>query len=139
MLPPTLNFLCRSRVPITQTLAYLDDNYLFSHVPQVRSKTTALLHKQHIIKLKERECKLVSFEENKCDGFKLLGTMVGGKEGREEVFRGGDPGIEKIDKLKDVPHQCDFLLLRFCVDTTSPTKPEVERLRTVWENWTPRY
>ncbi|UOH80215.1 hypothetical protein LQV05_002864 [Cryptococcus neoformans] len=116
-LRPTLNALCQSLGPSTQALAYLDDIYLFSNDSQVLSKTTQFLaDKQHIIKLNEKKCKLISFEEIRQDGFKMLGTMVGGKEKRAEFLEGRiRREMAKVGKLKDLPHQHALLLLRFCI------------------------
>lgn len=56
--------------PSTQALAYLDDIYLFSNDAQVLSKTTQFLaDKQHIIKLNEKKCKLISFDDIRQDDF----------------------------------------------------------------------
>ncbi|UOH84402.1 hypothetical protein LQV05_001202 [Cryptococcus neoformans] len=116
-LRPTLNALCQSLGPSTQALAYLDDIYLFSTDSQVLSKTTQFLaDKQHIIKLNEKKCKLISFDEIRKDGFKMLGTMVGGKEKRAEFLEGRiRREMAKVGKLKDLPHQHALLLLRFCI------------------------
>ncbi|EAL19915.1 hypothetical protein CNBG0010 [Cryptococcus deneoformans B-3501A] len=116
-LRPTLNALSQSLGPSTQALAYLDDIYLFSNDSQVLSKTTQFLaDKQHIIKLNEKKCKLISFDEIRQDGFKMLGTMVGGKEKRAEFLEGKiRKEMAKVGKLKDLPHQHALLLLRFCI------------------------
>ncbi|AAW44842.1 hypothetical protein CNG04710 [Cryptococcus deneoformans JEC21] len=116
-LRPTLNALSQSLGPSTQALAYLDDIYLFSNDSQVLSKTTQFLaDKQHIIKLNEKKCKLISFDEIRQDGFKMLGTMVGGKEKRAEFLEGRiRKEMAKVGKLKDLPHQHALLLLCFCI------------------------
>ena len=116
-LRPTLNALSQSLGPSTQALAYLDDIYLFSNDSQVLSKTTQFLaDKQHIIKLNEKKCKLISFDEIRQEGFKMLGTMVGGKEKRAEFLEGRiRKEMAKVGKLKDLPHQHALLLLRFCI------------------------
>lgn len=75
--------------PSTQALAYLNDIYLFSNDAQVLSKTTQFLaDKQHIIKLNEKKCKLISFDDIRQDDFKMPGTMAGGKEKRAEFLEG---------------------------------------------------
>lgn len=116
-LRPTLDFLCQSLGPSTQTLAYLDDIYLFSRDSEVLSKTIQLLaDREHVIKLNKQKCKQVSFDDIRHEGFKMLGTMVGSREARLEFLEGRiRKEVNKINKLKDLPHQHALLLLRFCI------------------------
>lgn len=81
------------------------------------NKTTKLLaDKQHVTKLTERNCKLVSFDDIRRDVLKVLGTMIGRRKKREEFL--GDKirkEVEKVSRLKNLPHQRALLLLRFCI------------------------
>ena len=103
-------------------MAYLDDIAILSKDPQTLAKVTSFLNTEEIIdriglRLNVEKCSNSSFSSLSLGGVKLLGSFIGGYEGRKHFLQDKiNKTKEHISTLHTLPYQDALLIFRYCIN-----------------------
>ena len=85
----------------------MDDLYILSINDTALDDVKSFLgDHQHVLKLNEAKCSTINLENIRRDGFEMLGTVLGAKEGRERFINTKTDKLSaQLDHLHNLPHQ----------------------------------
>jgi len=94
----------------------MDDLYILSINDTALDDAKSFLgDHQHVLKLNEAKCSTINLENIRRDGFEMLGTVLGAKEGRERFINTKTDKLSaQLDHLHNLPHQHALQLLLRC-------------------------